>query len=190
MRQATLKAIQIEKYWRGAISDDAQMAAALRKANLLAHAPRQGLLLTPVSCSWSGFVAFGVRQYRLIYIHQPRSWAVALVCLWAPPICLALAAPSFAVGSPAAFATLALVVALGELRTRLRRGVQRALWPDVGGPMDARRWRVERLLRPIWHIMHATCAAIAPLSRKIDWAGVRYLVEGPQAVVVESRQSP
>ncbi len=190
MRRATLNAIRLGDYWRGAISDDVQMSAALRGANIHAHAPRQGLLLTPVACSWTEFVAFGVRQYRIVYIHEPRSWAVALICLWAPPVCLALASPSFVAGSPVAFSALAIVLALGELRTRLRRGIQRALWLDLRGPRDARRWRVERLMRPVWHLMHAICAAAAPLSRKIDWAGVRYKVESPQAVRIESRESP
>jgi hypothetical protein len=141
MTQATMKAIKLESYWRGALSDDQQMAAALRGANLVAHAPRQGLLLTPASCSWAGFVAFGVRQYRLIYIHQPGSWAIAFAFLWAPPVCLAVAAPRLADGSPLAWTALALILLFAEVRMRLRRGLQRALWPDVGGARDNRRWR-------------------------------------------------
>ena len=190
MRRTTFEAIRVSEFWRGAISDDGQMSRALRRARVLSHGPRQALLLTPVSCSWAEFIAFGVRQYRLVYMHHPRAWAAALVCLWAPPICLLLAAPSFVAGSPVAFVALALVLALGELRTRLRRGIQRALWPDLGGSLDDPRWRIERLMRPVWHGVHAICAAIAPLSRRIDWAGVRYWVKGPQEVIVESRRSP
>ena len=55
VKRETLEAIRLEDFWRGAISDDLQMAEALRQAKLLAHAPRQALLLTPVSCSWRGF---------------------------------------------------------------------------------------------------------------------------------------
>jgi hypothetical protein len=190
MTQATMKAIKLESYWRGALSDDQQMAAALRGANLVAHAPRQGLLLTPASCSWAGFVAFGVRQYRLIYIHQPASWAIAFAFLWAPPVCLAVAAPGLADGSPLAWAALALILLFAEVRMRLRRGLQRALWPDAGGARDNRRWRVERLLRPVWHLVHAVCAAGAPLSRTIDWAGIRYRVDRPQKVIIEGRVEP
>ena len=190
MKRETLEAIAIEDVWRGAISDDAQMAEALRRSGLTAHAPRQGLLLSPVACSWRELLAFGVRQYRIVYIHQPMSWAIALVFLWAPPVYLALAAPSFAAASPAAWLALALVLALAEVRTRLRRGIQRALWPELGGPRDERRWRAERWLRPVWLFMHALCAAGAPLSRTIDWAGVRYHVVGPQNVIVERRSDP
>jgi len=59
------------------MSDDSQMAEALRQAKLLAHAPRQGLLLTPASCSWREFFAFGVRQYRFVWIHRPCNFVIA-----------------------------------------------------------------------------------------------------------------
>ncbi len=184
IRRTTLEAIRLEDYWRGAISDDLQMAEALRNAGLLAHAPRQALLLSPVCCSWPGFVAFGLRQYRLVWLHSPRRWAIAMACLWAPVIAFFCAAPALAAGSPFAWAAAAVLVGLGEARARLRRDIQAALWPDACGPR--RRW-VERLTRPIRHVLHAGAAAGAPLSREILWAGVRYRVRGPQSVAIERR---
>ncbi len=188
MKRETLEAIRLTDFWRGAISDDSQMAEALRQAKLLAHALRQGLLLTPVLCSWREFFAFGVRQYRLVWIHQPRNSFIALVVLWAPPVCLALAAPSFAAGSPLAWIALLLVVVFGEVRTRLRRGPPAR---PVAGPLrGARRAAVARRgwLRPVWWTMHALSAAAAPLSRTIDCAGIRYRINGPQDVIVERRE--
>ena len=188
VKRETLEAIRLKDFWRGAISDDLQMAEALRQAGLLAHAPRQGLLLTPVACSWREFLSFGVRQYRLVWIHQPKSFAVALACLWTPPICFALAAPNLLQGAAWTWLALVFIVALGEVRGRLRRGIERALWPDLDkGARDRRRWLAERWLRPVWWLVHAVSAAAAPLSRTIDWAGIRYRVNGPQDVVVERR---
>jgi len=188
MRRTTLDAIRIADYWRGAISDDAQMGLALRRAGLLAHAPRQGLVLSPVSCTWRGFFAFGVRQYRFVYLHKWQSWAIAVACLWTPPVALVLTAPSLAAGSAWTWGALAALLALGDVRIRLRRSLQRALWRDLDGPRDDRRWRVERLMRPVWHLVHALAALSAPLSRTIDWAGVRYRVNAPQDVVVMGRK--
>ena len=182
--------IRIADFWRGAISDDLQMAEAMRKAGLLAHAPRQGLLMTPVSCSWGQFLEFGMRQYRFVFLHDPRSWATAMAVLWAPPICLALATPALAAGSAAAWIALALGLALAEVRTRIRRSIERTLWPALGATHDALRWRAERLTRPIWWMTHALSAAGAPLSRSIAWAGIRYRVYGPQNVVIETREAP
>ncbi len=188
MKQTTLGSIRIRDFWRGAISDDAQMARALREAGLLAHAPRQGLVLTPVSCSWWEFFAFGVRQYRFVYMHTPRTWVICALFLWAPIVCFAVAAPSLAKGSTLAWAAVALIVVLGEARIRMRRSLQKALWPDLGDPRDDRRWRVERLMRPVSHFIHAAAAVAAPFGRTIDWAGVRYQVDAPQSVIIERRR--
>ena len=188
MRRSTLEAIELKSRWIGAISDDLQLSAALRGAGVHAAAPRQGLLLTPVSVSWAGFFAFGVRQYRMVWIHQPASWAVAMACLWAPPTFLILSTPGLLSGRPGLWAGLAIVIILGDVRARLRRQIQAALWPEIGRTVDERRrWRADRLARPIWWLAHALCAAAAPMSRTVDWAGVRYHVAGPQNVVVERR---
>jgi len=190
MRQSTIEAIKLRDYWRGAVSDDLQMTAALRRAGIGVYAPRQGLVLSPVSSSWREFIAFGVRQYRLIWLHEPWSWTVALMCLWTPPITVAAALPSLATGSPHAWAAVGFVAALGEVRSRLRLRIQRALWPEIGPTrLEKLRWRVDSLLRPVWWLLHALCAAGAPLSRTIDWAGVRYRVDGPQIVAVERRDT-
>jgi len=188
VRRETLTAIRIKDFWRGAISDDLQMAKALRQTGLAAYAPRHGLLLTPVSCSWREFLSFGLRQYRFVWIHQPKVWAFALACLWGPPVFLALAAPGLVNGAVGAWLGFALIVALGEVRGRIRRDIQRSLWPELHGARDARRWRAERWLRPVWQLVHALSVAAAPLSRTIDWAGVRYRVNGPQSVIVEGRE--
>ena len=189
MRRATLEAIRLADYWRGAISDDEQMAIALRRAGLLAHAPRQGLVLSPIACSWRGFLEFGVRQYRFIYLHIWQDWAVAVIVLWIPVVAFVLIAPSLAAGAGWAWASLAALVALAEIRTAIRRSIQKALWKGLESPRDNRRWTAERLLRPVWHLAHALSAAGAPLSRTIDWAGIRYRVNAPQDIVV-TRRSP
>jgi hypothetical protein len=190
LRQETLRTIRLRDFWRGAISDDGQMAEALREAGLNAHAPRQGLLLTRVSASWADFFEFGIRQYRFVFLHQPRSWAAAAATLWAPPVCLALAIPGFLVGTPGPWVILAIGLALGEARLRIRRSIEQTLWPAEAATRDPGRWRKERLLRPVWWMAHALSAACAPLSRRIVWAGIRYRVDGPQRVVIEAREAP
>jgi hypothetical protein len=187
--RATLDAIRLRDFWTGAISDDGQMTEALRAAGLVADAPLHGLLLTPVSASWREAFQFGVRQYRFVLMHQPRSWLAAFAVLWVPPIGIAAAAPALLAGHGTTWTVLALVVALGEIRTRLRRSLQRVLWPEVEGPRENIRWSIERVLRPVWWLLHATAATGALASRRIDWAGVRYRVEAPQRVVIERRDT-
>ena len=131
-----------------------------------------------------------MRQYRFVFLHDPKSWATATAVLWAPPICLVLALPVLVSGSIAAWIALALGIGLGETRLRVRRSIERALWPVVGASSDPGRWRAERLMRPVWWMVHALSAAGAPLSRRVDWAGIRYRVDRPQFVVIEAREAP
>ena len=63
-----------------------------------------------------------------------RDWAVALVVLWVPIVAFVLIAPSLAAGAGWAWAALAALVALAEIRTALRRSLQRALWTGLEGP--------------------------------------------------------
>ena len=189
MRRATLEAIQIADYWRGAISDDAQMAIALRRAGFLAHAPRQGLVLSPIACSWRGFLEFGVRQYRFVYLHNWRDWAIAVVVLWVPIVAFVLIAPSLAAGAGWAWAALAALVALAEIRTAVAAQPSEGAVERTGRSARRPAMAAERLLRPVWHLAHALSAAGAPLSRTIDWAGIRYRVNAPQDIVV-TRRSP
>ena len=91
---------------------------------------------------------------------------------------------------PRRVAALAFVVALGEVRGRLRRSIQRGA---VAGPRwgpDERRWPAEGRLRPFWLFIHALSSSAAPLSRRIEWAGIRYRVKWTQDVIVERREEP
>jgi hypothetical protein len=112
-----------------------------------------------------------------------------MVVLWIPVVAFIMVAPSLAVGVGWVWGALAVLLALAEIRTALRRSLQKALWQGLEGPRDDRRWRAERLLRPVWQLLHALSTAGAPLSRTIDWAGIRYRVNGPQDIVV-TRRSP
>ena len=165
------------------------MAIALRRAGFLAHAPRQGLVLSPVVSSWSGFLEFGVRQYRFIYLHIWQDWAVAVVVLWIPVVAFFLIAPSLAAGAGWAWASLAALVALAEIRTAVRRSIQKALWTGLEGPRDDRRWTGGAPSPPSLAPGARPRRRGAPLSRTIDWAGIRYRVNAPQDIVV-TRRSP
>jgi hypothetical protein len=107
-----------------------------------------------------------------------------------PPAFLTLSAPSLLSGTPGVWAGLAVIIIFGEIRTHFRRQIQIAMWPEIGRTkIEFRRWSADRLARPVWWLAHALCAAAAPLSRTIDWAGIRYQVNGPQSVTVERRSN-
>lgn len=189
VRRQTLERIDIAAYWRGAISDDLQMTRALDAAGCAIFSPRQSLLLSPIAMDWKEAFAFGQRQYRLMLTHVPMLWLFAAFVTGLPFIAACLAIALAAQGQIAGFSVLALSIGLGELRYRNRRRIVRSLWPETERADLATYWRVERFMRPLWWCFHLVCIFAALGSRRIRWAGIDYLVRGPQDVIVLRREA-
>jgi cellulose synthase/poly-beta-1,6-N-acetylglucosamine synthase-like glycosyltransferase len=184
MRRKTLENIDIRRYWAGAISDDAQMTRAFKKAGYEIHSPRQNLLLSPVAMTWSEALSFGRRQYRILWLYSPDLWALAALGTFFP-ITAATAALSMALqGSVLAIVLIGISLVLGEIRYHCRRRIVIALWGEATAAGLPMYWRVERWLRPVWWSFHALCVFSALGSRHIRWAGVDYRIRGPQDVEV------
>lgn len=187
MRQEILERIAIRSYWSGALSDDAQMTRAFNHAAIPVHSPRQSLLLSPVSMNWLEALSFGRRQYRIIWLHDKGLWALAAIGTALPAAAGTAAVLMALQGSLAAGILIAVSLVLGEVRYVSRRRIVAALWGEEAIAGQKTYWRVERWLRPLWLSFHAVCVLTAPFSRRISWAGIDYLVRGPQEVIVLRR---
>ncbi len=189
MRRKTLERIDVRRYWTGAISDDTQMTRAFNHAGCPIFSPRQSLLLSPVSVSWREALAFGKRQYRILWFESRILWILAAL-ITAFPIAAAITALSLASqGVFYALAAIAVVAVLGEVRYRCRRKIAAALWGGEAIIKNKFYWRVERWLRPLWWSFHALCVFSALGSRHIRWAGVDYWVRGPRDIVATRPQA-
>jgi Glycosyltransferase like family 2 len=189
MRRETLERIAIHHYWAGAISDDAQMTRAFIKARVPIFSPRQSLLLSPVAMNWSEALSFGRRQYRIIWLHDRRLWALAAIGTIVPIAGAGVAVGMALQGSFLAIALIAASLFLGEVRYRSRRRIFAALWGDAAAAGLAAYWRVERLLRPLWLSFHVVCVLSALGSHHIRWADIDYFVRGPQDIDVSRPRS-
>jgi hypothetical protein len=190
LRTETLKNIDIRKYWDGAISDDLQMTRALKEHGIKIYSPRQSLLLSPVAFDWPSAFAFGIRQYRLCYLHFPWLWVFGIFCLLTPILSLPIAVSLALEGDPGAIAILGLSLICGELRFRCRRRIAQSLFGPKKAGYERLTGQVDRWLRPLWWVFHGLCALAAPLSRKIHWAGVDYHVLGRQQVIASRPALP
>lgn len=190
LRRETLEKIEIRKYWRGAISDDLQMTRALHAHGVKIYSPRQSLLLSPVSFDWPGAFTFGVRQYRLLYLHFPWFWGFALICLLTPVVSAGVAFALAMGGDTGAATVICFSAVCGEIRFRCRRRVAGALFGPQKAGYEALTGPVDRWLRPFWWTFHAICVLAAPLSREVHWAGIDYRIDGPQDVHASHRVPP
>ncbi len=189
LRHETLDRIGIANFWRGAISDDLQMTRALGAAGCAIFSPRQSLLLSPIAMDWREAFAFGTRQYRMLLIHAPSLWLFAALVTLIPVVAASLSTILALQGQILAIVPLVVSGVLGEFRFRYRRRIVISLWPETDAAPLAGYWRVERLLRPLWWCFHLVCVFAALGSRHIHWAGIDYLVHGPQDVEVLRRRA-
>jgi hypothetical protein len=187
MSRATLDALDIRRYWEGAILDDLQMTRALRDHGIMIFSPRQSLLLSPIAMSWREAFAFGRRQYQLVLTHDPDLWLLAALGTAVPAISFAIAIALLCQGSVFALCLLALAGLLGAARTQFRRQIVTALWGQEVINRLARFWKVDLFLRPLWWAFHTVCVFSALGSRRITWAGVDYIIRSPQEVDVIRR---
>jgi hypothetical protein len=187
MRRETLERIDIRRYWEGAILDDLQMTRALRDHGVMIFSPRQSLLLSPIRMSWREAFAFGRRQYRLVLTHDPDLWLLAALGTAVPVFSVVLAIVLLCQGSLFALSLLVLSVALGEARTRWRQQIVAALWGKELDTALSRSWMTDRWLRPLWWGFHTICVFAALGSRRLNWAGIEYLIRSPQDIEVIRR---
>jgi hypothetical protein len=188
LRRETLEAIDIRKYWNGAISDDLQLSRALRDHGIAIYSPRQCLLLSPVAFDWASAFAFGIRQYRLLYLHFLDLWCLAALLVLTPVLASCFAVMRLFEGDWIAGLMLVLALCCGEVRFRSRRRIAAALWGLDQAGFTGLAARVDRWLRPLWFGVHAACLVAAPWSRKISWAGIDYVVHGPRDVEITRRR--
>jgi hypothetical protein len=184
MRRSTLEQIDIRRYWEGALSDDLQMTRALRDHGVRIFSRRQSLLLSPAGMDWRQAFAFGRRQYQIILTHEPVLWMLAATITLIPALSCIFAIWLLAQGSIVATVLLLAAVVLGEIRTRCRKQIVRAMWRQEGNISRARLWAVDRWLKPLWWSFHALCVFSALGSRRIHWAGVDYIVKQRQDIEV------
>ncbi len=140
MSRAMLDRIDIRRYWEGAILDDLQMTRALRDHKVMIFSPRQSLLLSPVSME----LAAGLRIRPPAISARPHARS-GLVASGRPGnggsgILLRDCGRPALAGKLVRALRARVSAALGEVRTRYRQRIVRAIWgkeqsaasPDFG----------------------------------------------------------
>ncbi|MBY0329193.1 MAG: glycosyltransferase family 2 protein, partial [Acetobacteraceae bacterium] len=113
-------ALDLPRVWDRAVSDDLMLTRAARAAGLLIYAPLDVRPPAPAGFATLGnALRFGARQYRVLRLHAPRAFALALAAAALPVaggVAVLLAMPT-----PVSLACLLAMLALQRLRARLRR---------------------------------------------------------------------
>ncbi|MFC7540865.1 glycosyltransferase [Siccirubricoccus deserti] len=133
--RAALARLDLPRLWDRAVSDDLVLTRAARALGLVIYAPLDVRPPSAVAPGLAEALAFGIRQYRLLRLHAPRTWALAGAVML-PPLAGGVAA--LLTGNVVALAA-ALLLQAGRvwLRAVSPRGCCRGMprcRTAVGGP--------------------------------------------------------
>ena len=169
-------AAHVAEFWKGAISDDYALTAAVHAAGLrIAFTPGA----TAVSTGAIGareFFGWARRQLMITRFHNPRLWFAALGghVLYCSAMLAALAA-----GSAAAFAALGVILAAGAWnaysRSRLWRSGEKS----------------HAALAPLITWIWLATLLLSAFGREIEWRGRRYRLSLPkQGALLNGNAAP
>ncbi len=168
--QARLR-LDLPALWDRAVSDDFTLTAAVRRLGLVMHAPYEVRLTSPVRWTLGQAFEFVGRQYRMVWLHAPWHWALALGT-YAVPLLGGVAMLALAWGgTPAALLAWPLAWALQLWRRRLRARVQGPAPHALAAPLA---------------LLFALAAVLAAPRRQLIWAGREYRL-GREARVIGLR---
>lgn len=188
VRSERFAEIEVERYWRGALSDDYQLTRAVSRAGYRVYFLPQCLVPSPVRFTWRSLWRFARRQYIITRMHAPWLWLAALGGTGLYTAGWVSAVIGLTMGIGWALPVVAAVYAMDVMRGRMRsRIVREVLDPDTAARL-ARPLRLDRYATPLWMTLHLGLVLSSAIGRRIEWAGLTYLLRGPQNVKILKRR--
>lgn len=195
IRRSLADEIDLDGYWRGALSDDFQMTRAIRESGKRLYFVLRNLLPSPVSMSWGGLLEFGRRQYMITRVHAPWVWLTGLLATggytgaWLSAVVFVAAGVGGGAGGWGWAAGAGAVVAFADAqRGRCRAKAVRAVMPEEVMARLGPALRLDRWATPMVMAVHFFVVLSSAFGRTLDWAGVRYRLRGRQRVEVVGRR--
>jgi cellulose synthase/poly-beta-1,6-N-acetylglucosamine synthase-like glycosyltransferase len=175
IRKETFFEVHVFERWKGAVSDDYELSAAVRRAGLRIVFAPGAMAATPGGDSARGFLEWACRQMRLTRVYRPGLWWMALLSHFVYCAGMAWAAAALVAHPvPAAAALAAQLVpgmTIGALRARSaclelparRAWFRRHGWAHaLGAPVTTWAWLVVLL--------------VSAAGSTIEWRGRRYVL--------------
>lgn len=167
--------MSVPAFWKGAVSDDYGLTAAVRRAGLRIVYVPGALVACPDHTSAGEFLRWMRRQLVIVRVHDPALWwlafAATLVHCAAEAACVATGL----LGNPAGWPALGAIVALGMLKGARRASLAQAALPEYGAWFQRHGWVYG------WWVPLGTWAwlytfLVSAWSNRIEWRGRRYVL--------------
>jgi cellulose synthase/poly-beta-1,6-N-acetylglucosamine synthase-like glycosyltransferase len=178
IRKETFFETRVFEYWKGSVSDDYALSAAVHEAGLRIVWAPGATVACPDSASAREFLGWARRQLTVTRIYDPAFWSLGLAAhiVYCTGMVASLAALRH--GHLLGLATLALQLAPGMWKGARRAAAARASLPSEEFWFRRFAWAHSVAVPVATWLWMATLAASA-LGNTIDWRGNRYDLKRP-----------
>ncbi len=177
IRREVFERARVAEYWRGAVSDDYRLSAAVRAANLaIVYAPG-ALVVSTDHIGWRELLGWIARQMTITRVYEPRLWWVGFAAHIV--YCAAMVAAVAVAWRGGLWGEYSLVAqwGLAMLKGINRTGLAKSALPAWKTWFDRHGWVLTWWV-PLgtWVWLYAFLASAG--RRTIVWRGVRYRLSG------------
>ena len=185
IRVEDFRRLDLERIWRGTLSDDLSLSHAVKKAGMKVIFVPGCLVPSFESTTWSGLYEFARRQFLITRVYVPRTWWTALLAsfgsvagLWGG---LALAGYAAAIHAEhiVLYAAVPALFFAGQIfRAVLRQFAAMQILSEYS-PQLWRAATADVLGCWIWSVLLFVYILSSAFGRTIRWRGIRYKLDGP-----------
>lgn len=178
VRRSTFEEARVAEFWKGAVSDDYRLTAALNEAKLGIRFVPGGMVATTGACSRQEFLDWAKRQLIITKVYRKKLWVAGFVShvfyCGAMVMSLAMAAA----GNPLALAGFVVTVIPGMGKGAMRSYAARLMFPERHDWLDRFSWAYFWLVPLATWVWLYTFIASAT-TRTIEWRGNVYELLAP-----------
>jgi ceramide glucosyltransferase len=188
LRRDKCEALDLDRGWRGTVSDDLQLTRLALKAGYRISVPRELLPRAFITAeNFGDLFSEGVRWLLLFRVYMPATFALVICLLTLNSAGWLLALAGTLAGNAFAFKILLAAFVLMLARTAGRVRIAMTLWGKPGIEENRAYFYFDAVLAPLATTLSAACAWIALFRSETTWAGVTYALDGPQRVRIIRR---
>lgn len=173
IRKKTFEETDVARFWRGTVSDDYRLTAAMNAAGLGIRFEPGAMVTTTGSCERGEFLDWAVRQLIITRVYRPKLWIAGLVAhiIYCGAIVVSLL--TIASGNLLGLGGLVVSILPGMGRGAVRGTAARLMFPNRAEWLDRFGWAY------FWYTPIATWIWLyvllrSALTRKIEWRGNVY----------------
>lgn len=182
-----------ERYWTTTVSDDYSLGRAVRDHSGRIRFQPRCLLASREDTGFGEFLRWSTRQIIITRVYAPHLWRLGLAAhllyagtyLFGLGLLVACRLP--APGRLGILAFLAVIVALGVEKGRIRSTIAREAFPEESESL-AQHGRSYWQLAPLVPWVMLWNFISAGFTRSIEWGGIRYRLRSPSEVEILGRE--